>query len=325
EERRRLETGRHDLERAKSDIEALLISERSAAVDQEEILKRTQEREVELAERLREHEGRVDDLEEQCVELGRAKAELEQRLAAVAQQMESEVGAMRDLASQHEQNNEALSSASAEAAEYRAALERIEADHSEALERIGELETFLAQSRDIEAQAAQELVHMQQELAQKDSELSARSDAEVELASRTKQAAAAVGRLEADLAEALKQRDAVAVEREGVSVQLSEALAACDALEKESGGVGLRLAAAEQTLGNAQQEKQRLTEANARLVAEIDELRRLIDEKADQGTRESEMRRMREGELSALRSELNDTTSELEDFRRAHIEAEEAL
>ncbi|KAJ2813221.1 hypothetical protein GGI24_006557, partial [Coemansia furcata] len=124
---------------------------------------------------------------------------------------------------------------------------------------------------------------------------------------------------------ALKQRDAAAVEREGVSAQLGEVLATCDALEKESGAVGLRLAAAEQTLGNAQQEKQRLTEANARLVAEIDELRRLIDEKADQGTRESEMRRMREGELSALRSELNDATSELEDFRRAHIEAEEAL
>ncbi|KAJ2373104.1 class II myosin, partial [Coemansia sp. RSA 2611] len=325
EERRRLETGRHDLERAKSDIEALLISERSAALDQEEILKRTQEREVELAERLRDHEAKVEDLEEQCVELGRAKSALEQKLAAVAQQMESEVGAMRDLASQHQQNNEALSSASAEAAEYRAALERIEADHGEALERIGELETFLAQSRDIEAQAAQELLHMQQELAQKDSELAARSDAEVELASRSKQAATAVARLEADLAEALRQRDSAATEGERVQAQLAEALAACEVLEKESGGLGIRLAAAEQTLGNSQQEKQRLTEANARLVTEIDELRRLIDEKADHGTRESEMRRMREDELSALRSELNDTTSELEDFRRAHIEAEEAL
>ncbi|KAJ2864287.1 class II myosin [Coemansia aciculifera] len=325
EERRRLETGRHDLERAKSDIEALLISERSAALDQEEILKRTQEREVELAERLREHETKVEDLEEQCVELGRAKTELEQKLAAVAQQMESEVGAMRDLASQHQQNNEALSSASAEAAEYRVALERIEADHGEALERIGELETFLAQSRDIEAQAAQELLHMQQELAQKDSELSARSEAEMELALRSKQAATAVARLEADLAEALRQRDAAATESERMQAQLSEALAACAVLDKESGGLGIRLAAAEQTLGNTQQEKQRLTEANARLVTEIDELRRLIDEKADQGTRESEIRRMREGELSALRSELNDTTAELEDFRRAHVEAEESL
>ncbi|KAJ2449543.1 class II myosin, partial [Coemansia sp. RSA 2424] len=325
EERRRLETGRHDLERAKSDMEALLISERSAALDQEEILKRTQEREVELSERLRDHETKLEDLEEQCVELGRAKAALEHRLATVSQQMESEVGAMRDLATQHEQKHEALSSASAEAAEYRVALERIEADHSSALERIGELETFLAQSRDIEAQAAQELLHMQDELAQKDSELATRSSAEMELATRSKQTAAAVARLEADLTEAFKQRDAAAAESERVQAQLAEALAARAMLETESGGLGIRLAAAEQALGNAQQEKQRLAEANARMVAEIDELRRLIDEKADQGTRESEIRRMREDELSTLRSELNDTTTELEDFRRAHIEAEESL
>ncbi|KAJ2246822.1 class II myosin, partial [Coemansia sp. RSA 455] len=314
EERRRLETGRHDLERAKSDIEALLISERSAALDQEEILKRTQEREVELAERLREQEAKADDLEEQAnAEVEQARAEVEQAKADL-RQAKAELEQAKANLEQHQLNNEALSSASAEAAEYRVALERIEADHGLALERIGELETFLAQSRDIEAQAAQELVHMQQELAQKESDLSARSGAEAELA-----------HLQQGLARKESELEAAAAESERLQAQLSEALAACSALDKESGGLGVRLAAAEQTLGNAQQEKQRLAEANARLVAEIDGLRRLIDEKADQGTRESEIRRMREGELSALRAELNDTTAELDDFRRAHVDAEEAL
>ncbi|KAJ2103869.1 class II myosin, partial [Coemansia sp. RSA 922] len=283
EERRRLETGRHDLERAKSDIEALLISERSAALDQEEILKRTQEREVELAERLREQEAKADDLEEQAsAEAEQARAEVEQARADL-KQARAELEQAKASLEQHQQSNEALSSASAEAAEYRVALEHIEADHGLALERIGELETFLAQSRDIEAQAAQELVHMQQELAQKEDELA--------------------------------QKEGELAQREGDLGARFEAAAA------ESERLGVRLAAAEQTLGSAQQDKQRLADANARLVAEIDDLRRLIDEKADQGTRESEIRRMREGELSALRAELADATAKLEDIRRAHIDA----
>ncbi|KAJ1885820.1 class II myosin, partial [Coemansia sp. S17] len=141
DERRRLETGRHDLERAKSDIEALLISERSAALDQEEILKRTQEREVELAERLRDQEAKADDLEEQAsAEVEHARAEAEQARTDL-KQARADLELAKANLEQHQQHNDALSGASAEAAEYRVALERIEADHGLALERIGELET----------------------------------------------------------------------------------------------------------------------------------------------------------------------------------------
>ncbi|KAJ2509224.1 hypothetical protein GGF44_003231 [Coemansia sp. RSA 1694] len=59
------------------------------------------------------------------------------------------------------------------------------------------------------------------------------------------------------------------------------------------------------------------------MVAEIDELQWLIDEKADQGTREPEICHMYKDEISTLRPELNDTTAELEDLRRAPIDAEE--
>ncbi|KAJ2579008.1 hypothetical protein EV177_010837, partial [Coemansia sp. RSA 1804] len=141
----------------------------------------------------------------------------------------------------------------------------------------------------------------------------------------SKQADADISRLEAQIADAIKQRDIAAAESEKIKLQLSEAQTAKHELEQESSDIGIRLAATEQTLGNAQQEKQRLAEANARMTGEIDELRQLIEEKADQGTRETEMRRLRESELSKLRSELGDMTAELEDFKRAHVESEEIM
>ncbi|KAJ2598983.1 class II myosin [Coemansia sp. RSA 1722] len=324
-ERRRLEADHHDLERAKSDIETLLISERSAALDQEEILKRTQDREVALEESLREHEARLEELEEQCAELIRVRAELDAQLAVASRKMESETIAMRDLASQHKQRDEEAANMQAEVAEYRAALEAIEADHSASLERAASLEASLAKSREIEAQIADELAHVQDALQRREAELEARAGAESELATRAQQAAASAAKLEAELADAHKHRTAAAADAEKVRAQLAEAQAARSALEKESSDVSIRLATAEQTLAHLQQEKQRLVETNAHMTSEIDELRLLIDEKADQGTRESEMRRLRETELTKLRAELNDMTTELEDFRQAHIESEEAM
>ncbi|KAJ2599121.1 class II myosin [Coemansia sp. RSA 1721] len=324
-ERRRLEADHHDLERAKSDIETLLISERSAALDQEEILKRTQDREVALEESLREHEARLEELEEQCAELIRVRAELDAQLAVASRKMESETIAMRDLASQHKRRDEEAANMQAEVAEYRAALEAIEADHSASLERAASLEASLAKSREIEAQIADELAHVQDALQRREAELEARAGAESELATRAQQAAASAAKLEAELADAHKHRTAAAADAEKVRAQLAEAQAARSALEKESSDVSIRLATAEQTLAHLQQEKQRLAETNAHMTSEIDELRLLIDEKADQGTRESEMRRLRETELTKLRAELNDMTTELEDFRQAHIESEEAM
>ncbi|KAJ2394209.1 class II myosin, partial [Coemansia sp. RSA 2603] len=325
EERRRLEKEHHELERAKSDIEALLNSERSAAVDQEEILKRTQEREVILEESLREHAARLEELEEQCADLTRTRASLEKQLAAATQKMESETVAMRNLATQHAQRDEDFASVQAEAAEYRQALEALESDHSVALERIGALEASLSESREIEAQIADQLAQLQANLAKRDKELEARASSETELSVQAQQAKAGAAKLEAELAEALKHKTSAAAEAEKLRAQLAEIQSARSALEKEASDTGLRLATAEQNLTHAQQERQRLVDAAAHMTKEIDELRQLIDEKADQGTRESEMRRLREGELTKLRAELNDMTTELEDFRQAHLESEQAL
>ncbi|KAI8322113.1 hypothetical protein GQ54DRAFT_251534, partial [Martensiomyces pterosporus] len=308
EERRRLESERADLERAKSEIESLLISERSAALDQEEILKRTQEREVALEDSLREHASKLEELEEQCEELARIKAEMEESLQSVTQQMESEAGAMRDLASQHREKDDALASVEADLAEYKQLVATLEADHAGSLQRIADLEGSLAKSKEIESQIAEELQHVSAELEMKDAELGAKAEAEAELASISKKTSADLARLEADAAEATAELQTVQ-----------------QALEKERSALGIKLAASEQSLANMQQDKQRLTEASSRMSHEIGELRQLIDEKADQGTRESELRRMREEELSKLRGELADMTRELEDFKHSHIESEEAM
>ncbi|KAJ1996020.1 class II myosin [Coemansia spiralis] len=325
DERKRLENEQHELELAKKEIESLLISERSAALDQEEILKRTQEREVALEESLREHEVKLEDLEEQCLLLSRAKAELEEKLANISKQMASEVDTMRDLASRQQQKDEALGNAEAEAMEYRNALEKLELEHTEAMQRMVDLESSLAKSRDVETQVTKELYLLQQTLESKDVELSAKASAEMELANLSKRVAADISSLEVQLAEAAKHKETVVSESEKLKAQLADVHAAKQELEQQNSDIAIKLATMEQTLSNAQQEKQRMAEANAHMKNEIDELRQLIDEKADQGTRESELRRIRETELSKLRTELGDMTTELEDFKRAHVESEEAM
>ncbi|KAJ1771670.1 class II myosin [Coemansia sp. RSA 1843] len=325
DERKRAESEHHELEVAKKEIESLLISERSAALDQEEILKRTQDREVALEESLREHEAKLEDLEEQCLQLSREKAELETKMTNVTKQRASEADTMRDLASKHQQKDEALVNAESEAAEYKNALEKLELDHAEAMRHIAEIETSLAKRQDVEAKLSEELARALQALKDKDAELSLRANAEEELANLSKQATADAANLEAQITDAARQRDAAIAESEKIKAQLAEAQAVRQELEQESSESGIKLTAAEQTLSNSLHEKQRLVEANARMTAEIDELRLLIDEKADQGTRESELRRMRETELTKLRSELGDMTAELEDFKRSHVESEEAM
>ncbi|KAJ2783688.1 class II myosin [Coemansia interrupta] len=324
-ERRRLEAEADELARAKGSLEALLNSERSAAVDQEEILKRTQEREVALEESLREHAARLEELEEQCAELTRARAALEAQLADATRRVESETVAMRDLASRHARRDEDVAAAQAEAAEYRRALEAVEADHSAALERIGALEAALSESRGVEARIAGQVAQLQADVAARDRELAARDGSAAELADQVQQAAAGAARLEAELADAAKHGAAAAAEAERLRAQLADAQAARGALEKDAGDAALRLASAEQSLAHAQQERARLADAAAHMTGEIDELRRLIDETADQGTRESEMRRLREGELAKLRGELGDAAAELEALRQAHLGAEQAL
>ncbi|PIA14776.1 hypothetical protein COEREDRAFT_65196, partial [Coemansia reversa NRRL 1564] len=300
EERQNIEAERHELEREKARMEALLNSERSVALDQEEILKRTQEREVVLAESLREHTARLEELEEQYTAMAKAKADAE----AAMHSMESETIAMRDLASQHDAKDQALVDAEAKASEYCRALEDMELDYAKTVERIGNMEARLGAAQSNEAQLEADIAQLRAALEERDVELETRTTAERELERVSQQTSA-------DLAQ-LQTR---AEEAEADARDMREAL--------ERGGH--KLTTAEQALDGAQQEKQRLVDANARLARDVDELRQLIDEKADQGTRESELRRMREDELKTLRDELGDVSGELADFRTAHVKVEEAL
>ncbi|KAJ1735398.1 class II myosin [Coemansia biformis] len=202
EERQQADAMRRELERDKSNLEALLHSERSAALDQEEILKRTHEREIALEESLREHAARLEELEEQCVELAAAS---------------------------HQQENEG-----AQAAAYKQALEALELDYAQAVERSGASE--------------------------------------------------------AQLAAALEEKE--------------------------------RLAAANAHLDAA---SARLDAANAHLERGLAEMRLQVEEKADQGTRELELRQSHEVELARLRAELDSAAAALDELGRANAESQNAL
>ncbi|KAJ1802646.1 class II myosin, partial [Coemansia sp. RSA 2523] len=325
DERKRLESEHHELNREKDNIASLLDAERRAALDQEEILKRTQEREEALEDCLRKHAQRLEELEEQCAELAHDKAGAEHELAKLSQQMESEAVSMRDLASQHHERDQALADAEIKTAEYCRALEDLEQDYAKTVERIGSTEAALAASRESEARLDAELAHMREALEQRDAELDSRAQAEVELETLSNQTASELAQMQARADEAIRARDAAVIEGDKARAQLAEARSMCQALERDTSETAIKLATVEQTLGNTQQEKLRLIDANSRMMQDIDELRQLIDEKADQGTRESELRRMRESELTKLRDELGDVAGELEEFRTAHIESEQMM
>ncbi|KAJ2160398.1 class II myosin [Coemansia sp. RSA 552] len=284
-ERQRLETERRDVEREKSSMEALLNSERSAALDQEEILKRTQEREVALEESLREHAARLEELEDQCAELSSANLRLEQQVA-------SEADVTRDL----ESRQQAQADAEAQATEYQRALEDLEHEYAQATERNGAAEAELATRRAAEAQFAEELAQMRAALEQRDAELDARAQTEVELATLSKQSADELAQLQAQAEEAMAARDSAEAKAEAARAELQ----------------------------GMQGESQRLADVNAQMGQDVDELRRLIDEQADQGTRESELRRMRESELTKLRDELENAAGQADQLRRERDTAQQS-
>ncbi|KAJ1740431.1 class II myosin [Coemansia sp. RSA 989] len=318
EERQRLEAEHHNLEREKKSIEALLDAERRAALDQEEILKRTQEREVALEEDLREHAARLEELEEQCNKLTLSREELAAQLAALSQQREAEAVSMRDLTSQHQEKDQAIATAEAQAAEYRQALEDLEQEYARTVERAGSSEAALAAIRESESQ-------LRADLAQREAELDAQVHELAELKELAEKTAKELVRAQELANTAASARETAETQGSQAQAQLAEALQKQQALEGDVSALSIKLDTAEQTLGNVQQEKQRLADANSRMTQEIDELRCLIDEKADQGTRESELRRMRESELTKLRDELGEVAGELEEFRAAHIESEQML
>ncbi|KAJ1954806.1 class II myosin, partial [Linderina pennispora] len=317
-EQTRLVQEHAELERTHAEIESLLVAERSAALDQEEILKRTQEREVALEDSLREHAVRLEELEEQAEELGRqklelehqcqqleqARSELDDQLRAAELKMQEEVGTVRDLS---------------------ARAQLLDQESSQAQQRIQLLEDALAEANAKQESQAAELAESLQALAERDAALDAQATRELALNNDSMQAQQSLEKTMALLDDAHRQRDQSQRDLEQSQQQVSELRAQVAQIDQERSSLAIKMQASEQSLANVSADKQKLAEANKRLMAEIAELRQLIDEKADQGTRENELRRLREDELTQLRSELAEVSGELDDFRKAHIEAEETM
>ncbi|KAJ2785897.1 class II myosin [Coemansia javaensis] len=287
EERQQADVARRELERDKSNLEALLHSERSAALDQEEILKRTQERGVELEESLREHAARIEELEEQCAELAAASraAEHAQAREAAEAKAADQARALEALARDHAQ---ALQAAGQRADEYRRALEALEQDHAEATERSGATEAQLAAALEAQAQLERDAAALRQQVEEsagqsaREAELqSAHEVAMAQLRAELEAAAAAAldelrrshaeaeGTLRSEAETLRRGLDAAVAERaaaedgsRGVEAQLHEHAARMEDLETDN----MRLVAA------AEQAQQALAAAQGELAAAQGEL-----------------------------------------------------
>lgn len=312
EERVRLDQLNHRLEDDKRCVEEILVNEKNAAADQEEILRRTQKRELALEEELQALSVEWDTLETTHQETLRQKLVLDseakqlqlsiETLSRDSERLERERFAKENRCQLLEDELAQLQSALDSATQERRIhdvqrlenLQKLEEASANNQQLIRQRDTFQSQSSDLESQLEQ-LQKQYDDLKRQFNVISSElAQCRESLAESTRSTIL----LEASLTKA--QRDlTAATDRAAMEVSSREAL------EQQKRDMTTKL----EHLGNElEMEKSltsRITRQKTKMEQELTDLHQLVDAKGDEQSKMAESRRLRESEFESLRASFN--------------------
>ncbi|KAI0226608.1 class II myosin [Massospora cicadina] len=327
-----LDRAKGDLDSEKRKLEELLMSERNAALDNEEILRRTQQREVALEEELREMAAEFEQLEAQLEEAAQAKDEAFAKCEGMSLQLEEELLRVSKLEKEKFGREDQIKQLRAELSSEHERAAQLDSDRKALDANISELQKALAIGKDaeaelvkvrsrLEAQVAELTAKFQAEAMEREKLDERRLGAETNLRETSERAAG----FERRAAELQAQLDKQLVEFSNLGKQLKVEEGAKATIDKQRRDLSLRIEALEGELSVERAEKQQAHQQRKKLEEEVAGLHKLIEEKGDAESKQNEHRRLRETELVELRASLERCQDELQEVRRSNMQLVDSL
>ncbi|KXS11953.1 hypothetical protein M427DRAFT_46743 [Gonapodya prolifera JEL478] len=325
EEKARLEKLRAQLETEKKSVEEQLASQRGAAADQAEILQRTQLRSIELEEALADMNEELEKLNGNLSQISKQKLQTEQELQVLQQTMLEMKSGIERLERDKQAKDQQIQGLQAQAQMDTETTERLSRDKA-ALEN--QLKT-LRQSLDSAATKEGDLNKVKAQLASSVSALESRLQKEQEDRAALEKTKSA---LESELRDARSNLDDTKRQANDVASNLARKEAELrqltdrmnaevtekEAAEKSNRELQAKLQATEGELDDERREREKILVAKRKLEGEMEKMQDIMQQKGDQATKTDEVRKLREQELSDVKSQLQSLQAELEETRRRY-------
>ncbi|KAL2914326.1 class II myosin [Polyrhizophydium stewartii] len=332
EEKAKIEAARLALELEKKRIEELLIQEQNAAVNQAEILARTQKREVDLNDRLKEILAEIEEKDALNESLGTVKKKLELELKELKEKVVTGEVAFDRLDKEKQHREARLKEVEEELRLESERVTKLETDKKSVETQLAELQHALESAGDSQAELLKSKTKLQASLAEVEQRLEQETDEkqrldqrraalEQELA-RAKEALADLERAKAELEQLLKKRDS---EIAALGERLAAETAEKDSIDKARRELQLRLNSLTEELETEKSERDKITKLKKKAESEMEQLHQIMQEKGTEENKQVEIRRLREQELTDARNQLAATQAELEETRKRNQIAVEKL
>ncbi|PVU97471.1 hypothetical protein BB559_002021 [Furculomyces boomerangus] len=290
----------------REDLERVLTEERNSALDQELILKRSKDREMELEEALKEQTATVEKLAEETEELSNQKELLESQIIELKEQLENETTSNRELANVSEDNINQLGVLERMVQEHKERADTASILHKDATMLVAELENQLLDFKNNESNLKEEAQSLNSRIQDLENDLKETKDAYNDALNTIENQKSAIESYLAKI-ENVQKQVAEEEEKRKIESQLFQEAKAASASQ---------LAQVSTELKNVQDERDRLAESLARAENDVENTRSIMAEHVGKNTSEAELRGVLEREIEHLKSSLINAHKEMNESRQ---------
>ncbi|KAI9343887.1 myosin heavy chain [Zopfochytrium polystomum] len=323
DDRARLENLQHALESEKKMMEELLFQEKNAAADQAEILARTQKRESDLNERLQQTTLLLEEKEQYVEKLLAMKSKLQSDYECVAERLAESQLLVEKAERDKNQRTEMLNGVEQELKQAAETASRLESERRNLEKQLHDAQAVLDSLSDqcndmsrTQARAKASLADTESKLEQALQHSKAMEEKklalEVDIA-RLRDSVADLTRSKADVESLLKRKEA---ELRDCLERLNEEKRVRENAEKSRRELQVSFNALKADYEAESLEREKSIRVRKKLEEELQHMALLIEERGSEETKQSELRRLREVELSDLKGQLGSTLQELENSRK---------
>ncbi|KAK9761523.1 class II myosin [Basidiobolus ranarum] len=327
EEKQHLVKLKSQLESEMKKVEELLSSERNVAMDKEEILRRTQEREAELEEELTEATTELRDIELQYQEVTQVRLNLEQEMLSLREQLDEDNLVLERFEKEKSIREEEISHLQSDLKAETEQVQKLITDRKSLEGQLLQLQKVIESNEDKEGELLKVKSKLQASITELEEKFAKEVAEKTELSQKRIQLESDLKLAKTELAECVNLREEIHQtlkrkenELQELQVQLKSESSDKMAVDKQRREILVRMETLESELENERSERAKSNLQKTKLESEIRELHTLIETKLDEETKQSESRRLRDAELSNLREQLSSCQAELEENRRKNTQ-----
>lgn len=323
EEKAKIDAARAALELEKKRIEDLLVQEQRAALDMNEILTRTQQREVDLNDRLKEIIAALEEREAQNDQLNSNKKRLETELRELRSQNLADSGNLDRLEKDRIAKDQKLKDIEYELQSEVERIQKVENDKRALEAEVNNLKGNLDAASDSQSELLKLKAKMQQRITELEQSLESEQDEKKKIDSRrqaleqelnaNKNSIHALEQVKSEIETSLRRRDS---EVRNLSESYKQENVEKDLVDKQRRELQISLQTTQEELTNEKNEREKLNRQKKKVEDELASLHEIVQQKGNEESKNVEVRKLRDQEINNYKSQLITLQDELEDTRK---------